>query len=1093
MNKKLNLYKIYKKIFKKWNKKKILFYYKKKNYKKKFIIYDGPPSINGKPGIHHIFSRIIKDIFYRFYTMNNYKVLFKLGWDTHGLPIEIEVEKKLKIKKNEIGKKITIKKYNYNCKKFVKKNLNYWIKFTNKIGYFFNKKNYFITYSNKYIESVWWIINKIYKKKLLYKKYKVLPYSPIAVTPISYQELNLPFTHKKIKEISLYILFELKKTKFKKIKEKIYLLSWTTTPWTLPSNIALLINKKLNYFLIRIYNIYFKKKINIIISEYSIHNKLFNKKYKILLKFKGEKIIGLKYKQLINWFKPKKKKKSFLIINDTLNIIKKNIGTGIIHIAPSYGKEDFKISKINNLSNIYFKDKNGNNNPIVNKYGKFIKKVPFIGGKYIKDIYNNKKKKFSIENFFIKFLKKKKKLFYKKYYKHIYPHCWRTNKPIIYYPIKSWFINLKKIKKLILKLSEKINWCLNKSIKKKFKNWLINIKNWNITRSRFWGIPLPIWKTKNEKEFLIIDSIKKLKYEIKKSIKLGFIKKKILYKKIDLHKHFLDKIILTSKKNKKMYRELDVIDVWLDSGSSLYAQNHYPFNKKINIKKKIISNFISEGLDQTRGWFFTLHVISSIISNSIAYKNVLPLGIILDKKGKKMSKSKGNTLNPFKIIKKYGPDSIRWYMIYNNLPWKNIKFNIKNIKKIINKFFNTLYNIFLFFLNYSKIDNFFYNKNIKYKKKYIDKWILSKLNNLLYKTYKNYKIYNIYSVTRNIYNFVINDLSNWYIRLSRNRFWKKKYDSDKISAYQTLYICIKNILKISYPISPFFMEYIYNKLKLNLTKKNNIILKKFPKYKKKYIKNNIEKYMNYIKKYSNIILSLRKKKNIKVRQPLNKIFILNNKINKKIKKKKEFLLLLKNEVNVKKIKFIKIKEINKYIKKEIKLNYKILGPKYKKNINYISNYLLKLNNEKINKLEKKKYIYIKKNKKKIKILLNEVFIIYKNINKNIIMYTNNNILIILDIKITNKLKKECLIRDLIRLIQELRKYKKYKLTDKIYIYFYKITNYISNIITKYKKKIYKETLSTKISFNKKKIYIYKNNKNKIKYNKKEFFFDIKNI
>ncbi|WGH26690.1 MAG: isoleucine--tRNA ligase [Candidatus Shikimatogenerans bostrichidophilus] len=1080
MNKKLNLYKIYKKIFKIWSKKKILFYYKKKKYKKKFIINDGPPSINGKPGVHHIFSRIIKDIFYRFYTMNNYKVISKLGWDTHGLPIEIEVEKKLKIKKNEIGKKITIKDYNYNCKKFVNKNLIFWKKFTNKIGYFFNKKNYFITYSNKYIESVWWIIKKIYNKKLLYKKYKVLPYSPIAVTPISYQELNLPYTHKKIKEISLYILFELKKNKFfKKIKKKIYLLSWTTTPWTLPSNIALLINSNIYYILINIYNIYFKKKINIIISEKNINKKLFNKKYKILLKFKGKKIIGLKYNQLINWLKPYKKKKSFLIINDTLNIIKKKKGTGIIHIAPNYGKEDFKIAKINKLSNLYLNIKNNNNNPIVNKYGKFIKKVPFIGGQYIKDIYNDNKN-FSIDKFFINYLIKIKKLYKKKKYNHIYPHCWRTNKPIIYYPIKSWFINLKKIKKLILILSNNINWCLNKSIKKKFKNWLINIKNWNISRSRFWGTPLPIWKTKNKKEFLVIGSIKELKYEIKKSIKLGFIKKNILSKKIDLHKHFLDKIILVSKKNKKMYRESDVIDVWLDSGASLYAQNYYPFNKK----KKKIANFISEGLDQTRGWFFTLHVISSIISKSISYKNVLPLGLILDKKGKKMSKSKGNTLNPFKIIKKYGPDSIRWYMIYNNLPWKNIKFNIKNIKKIIIKFFNTLYNVFLFFLNYSKIDNFTFKKNVKYKKKYIDIWILSKLNNLLYKTYKNYKIYNIYSVTRDIYNFVINDLSNWYIRLSRNRFWQYKYDYDKISAYKTLYICLINIIKISFPISPFFMEYIYIKLVNN--KKKNIILTKFPKYKKKFIKNNIEKYMFFIRKYSNIILSLRKKKNLKVRQPLNKVYILDNKINKKIKKKKEFLYLLKNEVNIKKIKFINIKKINKYIKKTIKLNYKILGPKYKKNINYISNYLLNLKKKEIEKLEKKKYIYIKIKNKKIKINLNEIFIIYKNINKNIIMYSKNNILIILDIKITNKLKEECFIRDLIRLIQELRKYKKYKLTDKINIFFYNL-NYI-NIINKYKKKILKETLTINIYF-KKKI----KKKFKYKYNKKEFFFNIKNI
>ncbi|WGH28215.1 MAG: class I tRNA ligase family protein [Candidatus Shikimatogenerans bostrichidophilus] len=508
-----------------------------------------------------------------------------------------------------------------------------------------------------------------------------------------------------------------------------------------------------------------------------------------------------------------------------------------------------------------------------------MKETPLgLGGKYIKNSYYNDNN-FIVEKIFIKYLIKKKKLFKIKKYNHIYPHCWRTNKPIIYYPIKSWFINLKKIKKKIIKLSKKINWCNTNSIKIKFDNWLKNIKNWNISRSRFWGTPLPIWKTKNNKEYLVIGSLKQLKNEIKKSIKLGYIKKNINYKKIILHKPFIDKLILCSKKGKKMYRELDVIDVWFDSGSSTYAQNHYPFNKKKNylIKKKIIfpSNFISEGIDQTRGWFFTLHIISTIISKSISYKNVLPLGIILDKNGKKMSKSKGNTLDPFKILKKYGPDCIRWYMIYNNLPWKNIKFNIKNIKKIKNKFFNTLYNSFLFFFNYSKLDNF--KLKDKYKKKYIDYWIISKLNNLLKKTYKNYKLYNITYISRDIYNFIIYDLSNWYIRLSRKRFWKKKYDNDKISAFQTLYKCIINILKISYPISPFFMEYIYRKLNYIDNNNKSIIFKKFPKYNNSKINNIIENNMYYIRKYTSIILSLRKKKNIKVRQPLKNIYILINK------------------------------------------------------------------------------------------------------------------------------------------------------------------------------------------------------------------------
>ncbi|WGH27184.1 MAG: isoleucine--tRNA ligase [Candidatus Shikimatogenerans bostrichidophilus] len=1089
-NNNLNLYKIYKKIFKYWKKKKILNYNIKNKYKKKFIIYDGPPSINGNPGVHHIFSRIIKDIFYRFYTMNNYKVICKLGWDTHGLPIEIEVEKKLKINKKDIGKKISVKYYNYKCKKFVKKNFKKWIKFTNQIGYFFNKKNYFITYSNKYIESIWWIIKKIYNKNLLYKEYKVLPYSPIAGTPISYQELNLPYTYKKIKDISVYVLFKLIKKKiFKKIKNKIYLLSWTTTIWTLPCNSALLIKGNIYYLLIKIYNIYFKKKINIIISEKSIKNILYNNKYKILKRFLGKKIIGLKYKQLINWFNYTiKKKKKFIIINDNLNLIKEDIGTGIIHIAPNFGKNDFEIGKKNNISEILYKNKNNKLYQIIDKNGKFIKKVPLgLGNKYIKNSYYNnnyKKNKYLIEKIFIKYLIKKKKLFKIKIFKHIYPHCWRTNKPIIYYPIKSWFINLKKIKKRIIKLSKKINWCTTNLIKKKFENWLKNIKNWNISRSRFWGTPLPIWKTKDEKEYLVIGSLKQLNNEINKSIKLGYINNNPLKKKnINLHKHFLDNIILSSKNGKKMFRELDVIDVWFDSGCSTYAQNNYPFNKK---KKKLIDNkiyfpsdFISEGIDQTRGWFFTLHIISTIISKYISYKNVLPLGIILDKKGKKMSKSKGNTLNPFKILKKYGPDSIRWYMVYNNFPWKNIKFNIEDIKKIKNKFFNTLYNIYLFFLNYSKIDNF--NLKDKYKNQYIDKWILSKLNNLLFKTYNNYKLYNITYLSRDIYNFVIYDLSNWYIRLSRKRFWKKKYDNDKISAYQTLYKCIINVLKISYPISPFFMEYLFIKLSYINKKNKNIILKKFPKYNKKYINNIIENNMLFIRKYCSIILSLRKKKKIKVKQPLQSVNILINNKNKKIFKNINNIKLLKKEVNIKKINFIKYKKLKKYINKEIKLNYKILGPKYKNKIKYIENFFKKIKNKSISKLEKKKYINIKK----IKINLNEVFIIYKVIKKNNIMYSKNNTIIILNTKINNILKEEYLVRYFINKIQRLRKKKNYKLIDKINIFLYKKNN-IYKILINNKIKICKETLTNNIIINKK---IFK--KKYFYFNKKKIIFNIK--
>ncbi|MDH3004291.1 MAG: isoleucine--tRNA ligase [Candidatus Shikimatogenerans sp. JK-2022] len=1086
MNNTLNFYIIYKKILNIWRKKKIINY--KRINKKKFIIYDGPPSMNGEPGIHHIPSRIIKDIVYRFYTMNNYEVVNKLGWDTHGLPIELSVEKKIKINKNDIGNKISIKKFNSICKKLVKNNLKKWIRFTNKIGYFFNKNNYFITYNSKYIESIWYIIKKIYNNKLLYKEYKVLPYSPIAGTSISYQELNFPNTNKKIDVLSIYVLFKLKKefNLFNKINDKIYLLVWTTTPWTLPSNTALLIKENIYYLIINI------NKINLIIAEKCLKS-VFNKKekYKILYKFLGKDIIGKKYYQLLKWFKPLDKKKKFIIINDTLNIIKEDLGTGIIHISPTFGKEDYEIAKLNNISSIFYKTKTQKIIPIVDKNGKFIKNLPFgLGGKYVKESYYNKKKKISVDIKIIKILKKRKRILKVKKFKYKYPHCWRTNKPIIYYPIKSWFINLTKIKNKILKLSKKINWCTINLIKNKFEDWLKNIKDWNISRSRYWGTPLPIWKTKDNKEYLVIGSIKELYYEINKSIKLGYMKynpyskyirnnKIINYNKLNLHKFNLDNIILSSKKGKKMYRESDVIDVWLDSGASTYSQFHYPFENKKLINSKIIfpSNFISEGIDQIRGWFFTLHIISTIISNSIAYKYILPLGLILDKNGKKMSKSKGNTLNPFKILKKYGPDCVRWYIIFNNNPSKNLKFNIKDINK---KFFNTLYNIYLFIYNYSKIDKLNFNKikNISIKLKYIDKWIFSKLNYLLFKTYKHYKLFNFTKISRYINKFVIDDLSNWYIRLSRRRFWKYKNDKSKISAYYTLYICIKKILEITYPITPFFMEYI----NIKLFNGKSLIFNNYPKSETKFINKNIENNMLYIRKYTSIILNLRKKKNIKVRQPLKNVYLIKNKYNNILYKNKNILKLLKKEVNVKSIKFININKISKYIKKRIKINYRILGPKYKNKIKVISNILKRLTQKEIYEFEKKQYIYINKN---IKLTNKDITIYNESINKNIIMSTYNNSLIILNTKINNDLKIEGWVRDFIRKIQYLRKKNKLKITDKININLYK-KNYILlyKIIKKYKKIIFNETLAKEITYNKNKL------NNKILYNNNIIYYNI---
>lgn len=1098
--KKLDLNKIAKNINIFWKKKKIFkksFFLKKK--KSNFIFYEGPPSANGKPGIHHILSQTIKDIFCRYNTLKGKKVERKGGWDTHGLPIELEIEKKMNLSKRDIEKKISIKKYNHECKISVLRYINYWKNLIEKIGYWIDIENPYLSYKSKYIETIWFLLKKFYKKGLLYKSYSVQPYSPIAGTGLSSHELNLPGAYKKVTDIAVTVQFKIKKNtlskRFQYIKGNIFFLSWTTTPWTLPSNTALCIRTDINYVLIYTYNPYNFKKINVIIAEKLINkiftiNKFYKKKYfsnfkkkipyTIIDFFKGYEINKSYYEQLIPWIIPKKNLgKIFKVIHG--DFVNTENGTGIVHISPTFGIEDFIVAKKNNIESLLILNDKKKLVPLVDLEGKFLNITPEpFCNKYVKnEYYKNNIPNNSVDLEMALLLKRKKKLFKIEKYTHTYPHCWRTEKPIIYYPLNSWFIKTTKIKKKMIILNEKINWLPKKKKEKKFNYWIHNINDWNLSRSRYWGVPLPIWRTKDGKEEIIIGSIKELINEINKSIIVGFMKKNPFknfipenmdeknYEKVDLHKHIIDKIILCSSSKKPMIRESDVIDVWFDSGSMPYAQIHYPFeNKKlIDKKKNFPADFISEGIDQTRGWFFTLHVISCALFKSISYKNVLPIGLVLDKNGHKMSKSKGNSINPFKILKKYSPDVVRWYLVSNSFPWENIKFNINEIENIKKKFFNTLYNTYSFFSLYANIDHFNYlEKDIFIKNRSeLDKWILSKINNLIKKVDKYYKNYNPTYVTRKISNFTIKNLSNWYIRLSRRIFWKEKYTQKKISAYQTLYICLFTIAKLASPIAPFYMDNLYQDL-VSATKKKyieSVHLVNFPKYNSYFINNSLEKKMNLIQKITSLALSIRKEKKIKVRQPLKKIIILIEKNNKKNYFSNEMLKLIKKEVNIKNIIFLSsYDEYSNILLKKIKPNYKLIGPRLRLNIKKISKILFNLTEKDIYNFEKKgKYIfYIKK--KKIYLYLNEVKIFTEG-KKGWAISSDKGISVALDTKITKNLKEEGYIREIINIIQIMRKRKKLKIIDKIFLYI-KTTQNIYSIIKKNKIFLCKETLSQKI-------------------------------
>ena len=1125
--KQLSLTNLSKEILAFWGEKEI---FKKSISSRKnspsFVFYEGPPSANGTPGIHHVMARTIKDIFCRYKTQKGYKVERKAGWDTHGLPVELGVEKELGITKKNIGETVSVEDYNLACKKAVMKYTNEWEELTHKIGFWININDPYKTYDSKYMESVWWLIKEIYNKGLLYKGYNIQPYSPKAGTGLSSHELNQPGTYKNVTDTSVTAQFKtinesLPKKIFKEIP--LYILAWTTTPWTLPSNTALTVGAKINYIIIETFNEYTLLPIRVLLAK-DLVDKYFNKKYTLVNEYSelsikrkiskipyyieqeinGKDLEGIKYEQI--WtdspLPADNPENAFRVILG--DFVSTEEGTGIVHTAPTFGADDAKVAKEASpqVPPLLIYDEEKNKVPLVDLEGKFRNELIGLGGKYVKNEYYDTdvpEKSVDIE-IAIK-LKEENKAFKVEKYVHSYPNCWRTDKPILYYPLDSWFIKVSKIRASIADSNKSINWKPKSTGEGRFGKWLSNANDWNLSRSRFWGIPLPIWGTKDKKEIKVIGSIKELIKEIEVSLSHGIMKsnpfKKFKvddmsdenYKMIDLHKHVLDKVVLTSKNNLPMHREKDLLDVWFDSGSMPYAQWHYPFENKEKIDNgdAFPADYIAEGVDQTRGWFYTLHIISNIVFNSVAYKNVISNGLVLDKDGQKMSKRLGNAIDPFETLEKYGADATRWYMISNSNPWDNLKFELSGVMEVQRKFFGTLYNAYSFFSLYANIDKFCYEEAFIpiEKRPELDRWIISELNSLIDEVDNAYNDYEPTKVARAISFFVQEKLSNWYIRLSRRRFWKGNYEKDKISGFQTLYDTLITIAKLSAPIAPFYSDVLYRDLVSNTKDQSyeSVHLSIFPISDKNQIDASLESRINKARIITSLALSLRKKEEIKVRQPLKKLMVSA----RNLTEKKEIELLkdqLCSEINIKEVKVID--DESNILIKEIKPNYKNLGPKYGKEIKNIVKKINSFGLDQIKEIEANGSIPLLFNEKNIILDIDDVEIISKDIDGYAVA-SSQGITVALDIKLSKNLINEGRAREIVNRLQNLRKNSGFKVTDKIEIAFSK-NKIIEEIINKNKEYIKNETLAKKITFDQS-----IQSETKVVFEKKDTFIKIKKI
>jgi len=1065
--------------------------------KAEFVFYEGPPSANGMPGIHHVMARALKDIFCRFQTQNGKQVFRKAGWDTHGLPVELGVEKELGITKEDIGKKISIEDYNKACREAVMRYTDVWNNLTEKIGYWVDLDDPYITYKSKYMETVWWLLKQLYDKELLYKGYTIQPYSPKAGTGLSSHELNQPGTYRDVSDTTVVAQFKAKKETselFNEVDGDVHVLAWTTTPWTLPSNTALAVGRDIEYVLVKTFNQYTFEPITIVLARVLLP-KVFGKKYaegtdedfaayteaskvipfKIIKEFTGEQLAGTQYEQLIPWFTPNDSpEKAFrVIIGD---FVTTEDGTGIVHIAPTFGADDARVGKENEIPPMLVKDENDNLVPLVDLQGKFIKgeNVPEVfSGKYIKNEYYDDgtapEKSWDVELAIV--LKTENKAFKVEKYVHSYPHCWRTDKPVLYYPLDSWFVKMTAVKDRLVNLNKEINWKPKATGEGRFANWLENVNDWNLSRSRYWGIPLPIWRTEDLKEEKIIGSVEELYNEIEKSVATGFMKENPFkgfvignmseqnYELVDLHKNVVDKVVLVSDSGKAMNRESDLIDVWFDSGSMPYAQLHYPFENKemIDNNKAFPADFIAEGVDQTRGWFYTLHAIGTAVFDSVAYKNVMSNGLVLDKNGQKMSKRLGNAVDPFETLSVYGPDATRWYMISNANPWENLKFDIEGIDEVRRKFFGTLYNTYSFFALYANVDGFNYTEKEVENRPEIDRWILSELNLLIKEVKAFYEDYEPTRVARAISTFVNDNLSNWYVRLCRRRFWKGDYSDDKISAYQTLYTCLETVAKLSAPIAPFFMDQLYQDLNkvTGKDKGESIHLTDFPVADESLIDQDLVEKTHLAQNITSMVFSLRKKENVKVRQPLQKVLVpvLDSKTEEQILAVAD---LIKQEVNVKELQLINAEEASHLIVKQIKPNFKALGPKLGKDMKTVGGAIAEMTAEQIASLEKEGKIDIQG----YEITPDDVEISTKDI-PGWTVTSDGKTTVALDLTLTEELKSEGIAREFINRIQNLRKDKDFELTDRIKISIEENSPFLEDV-KKNEEYISSEVLSNKI-------------------------------
>jgi isoleucyl-tRNA synthetase len=1059
-----------------------------------FVFYEGPPSANGMPGIHHVISRTLKDLVCRYKTMKGFQVKRKGGWDTHGLPIELGVEKELGITKEDIGKKISVEDYNKKCREAVLRYKDKWDDITRKMGYWVDLNDPYITFKNEYIETLWWLLSELYEKGLLYESVSIQPYSPAAGTGLSSHELNQPGTYKDVKDTSAVAMFLLSIAdtlmtggkpvgtlkKFNDIlnadknTNNVFFLAWTTTPWTLPSNLGLTVGNNIDYVLVKTFNPYLHIPINVVLAKaligkyfklegenadfenYSADNKIIP--WKILGEFKGAELEGLVYEQLLPY-----EANSLKVIEEETpgakpfrvlvgDFVTTEDGTGIVHTAPAFGADDFKIGKKYNIGILV----------MVDRQGKFVDGLGEFSNRYVKN-YKDQKDYVDVNVDIAVKLKKENRAFKVEKYEHSYPHCWRTDKPVLYYPLDAWFIKTTAIKDRMVELNKTINWKPRSTGEGRFGNWLENMVDWNLSRSRFWGTPLPIWKTEDGEEEICIGSVAELYSEIEKAKHLN--KSEIVNRKteIDLHKPYVDEIILLSKSGKSMKRVPDLIDVWFDSGAMPYAQWHFPFENKETFKQNFPADFICEGVDQTRGWFYTLHAIAALVFDSVAFKTCVSNGLVLDKNGNKMAKRLGNTVDPFKTIETFGADATRWYLVTNASPWDNMKFDLDGIKEVQRKFFGTLYNTYQFFSLYANVDGF------AFKEKYvplaerpeIDRWILSSLNTVVKKVNEFMDDYEPTQAGRVVEDFVDEHLSNWYVRLCRRRFWKGEYEHDKVCAYQTLYECLETVLRLIAPISPFFSDAVFGNLNdiTNRFKVESIHHADFPVADEKVIDTSLEERMQLAQDASSLILSLRKKQNIKVRQPLQKVLIpvLNNSMKEQLQKVED---LVKAEVNVKEIEYLNPE--NTFISKKIKPNFVALGKKLGHKMKTVTALLGQFNQEQIRQLEKEGQYNLPVDGEDLILQASDVEITSEDI-PGWLVASKGQLTVALDVTITKELEHEGNAREFVNRIQKIRKDSGFELTDRIEVGVM-AENGLKNSLAQFKEYICAEILADKLEF-----------------------------